>query len=127
MSFHVTHHAPRRGAVAALASLALLWNASAGAQRAARDRDNLPLVPLRMQWPSTTAIAVVDQNNPLVVEATSDGWVVLTPVGAWAEPFENQTTSRIQLTPSGVRQWSSIVRSALAIALDTSAKKARPP
>lgn len=80
---------------------------------------------MRTRWPATTAIAVVPQSYPIVVEATSDGWVVLTPVGGWGESPDGGALSHLQLTPSGVRRWTRIVREALAVSLD-STKKAVP-
>lgn len=129
MSLYVTHRVANRGHWIVLVVLALLSSASVGAQRATRGSDGAarPPVPLRTRWPSTTAIAIVERGNPVAVEATSDGWVVLTPIGPWAQPFETVPATRLQLTPSGVRKWTSVVRTALAIALDTSAKRRPQP
>ena len=81
-------------------------------------------VPARTTWPSTTAIAVIGRSAPLTVEATSDGWVVLTPVGNMGQSFYAVPTSRLQLAPTEAREWTSAYHAALSLPRDTA--KGRP-
>lgn len=99
----------------------LLSNGTVSAQGASSGASRSP-IPLRTRWPSTTAISIVQGDSPMTVEATSDGWIVLTPIGFWVQPFEGMFTTRLELAPANVRSWTSVVRSALAVVRDTAAK-----
>jgi TonB family protein len=118
------HHAARRGRTIVSVLCALLCGGAIGAQSVSIRATGAarPPVPLRTRWPSTTAISIVAGDNPVSVEATGDGWVVLTPVGVWARPFDGLSATRLEATPAGVRNWLSAVRSGLAIVRDTAAK-----
>jgi hypothetical protein len=130
MSIRIMHHAGLRGRSIVPLLVALSSSTVAGAQRGSTQPTSVsrPPVPLRTRWPSTTAIAIIERNNPVAVEATSDGWVVLTPVGPWLEPYNQKPTpTQVQLAPSSVRQWTREVRAALALASDSARKKSPQP
>ena len=80
-----------------------------------------PLIPLTTQWPSRTAIAVVapDQANPMTVEATSDGWVIVTPLAAGREDRDALPATRFHVAPNEIEVWMAAARSFTTPTADT--------
>jgi TonB family protein len=108
----------------------LFTSGPAGAQRTASEPHALSPapVPVNVRWPSTTAIAVFQPRYPVIVEATSDGWVVLTPVGygVAAESIDGRPSTHLQLSASWVRGWVRVVRQTLALSRDSTVQRPRP-
>lgn len=65
------------------------------------------------------------QANPLVVEVTSDGWVVLRPFIRLPDPSDEVPTSRLHAMPADVERWTSAARQLLALAADSSRREAQ--
>lgn len=80
-----------------------------------------PIVPLRTHWYSTFAVGVVapDLNTAAKVEATSDGWVLVTPITLGDDVRDRYPDRRMYLAPAEVLRWSSAVRALLARPLDS--------
>jgi len=81
-------------------------------QRVQRARaSDAPLIPLTTRWPSRTSIAVLapDHMSPMTVEATSDGWVIVTPLWFWHER-DVPPTVRLRLAPADVKAWATAAR-----------------
>ena len=80
-----------------------------------------PLVPLTTRWPSRQGIAVLapHQVNPMAIEATSDGWVVLRPFTR-PEMRDDIPTSRLHAAPEDVERWVTASRRLLARLADSS-------
>ena len=128
MSLDVTLPGVSRVAWIALLLAAHLSGSPLAAQSAAVESDDMSRAPIpsRTTWPTTTAIAVIGRASPVTIEATSDGWVVLTPVGNMGQPLHVVSTSRLQLAPEEVRRWTRALRAPLALPRDTSAKGRTP-
>jgi len=71
-----------------------------------------PLIPLTTRWPSRTSIAVMapDQMSPMTVEATSDGWVIVTPLAFWREDRDALPATRLHIAPRDLQAWLTAVR-----------------
>jgi len=117
---------PSRVAVAmrnALFAVALLTTSSAlAAQRVGPSAvKSAPLIPLSTRWPSRTAIAVVapDQASPMTVEATSDGWVIVTPLAAWREDRDALPSTRFHVAPDDIEMWMAAARAVTAPGADS--------
>jgi outer membrane biosynthesis protein TonB len=97
----------------ALVAVALLFSSSTlPAQHVRRTRaSDTPLVPLTTRWPSRTSIAALspDHMTPLTVEATSDGWVIITPLSLWRER-DSPPSERLRVTPEDLEAWTTAAR-----------------
>jgi len=80
------------------------------------------LIPLSTRWPSRTAIAVVapDQASPMTVEATSDGWVIVTPLAAWREDRDALPSTRFHAAPDDIEMWMAAARALTMPGADSS-------
>jgi outer membrane biosynthesis protein TonB len=78
-------------------------------------------IPLTTRWPSRQGIAVLapHQVNPMAIEATGDGWVVLRPFTR-AERRDDVPTSRLHASPDDVSRWTTAARRLLAQLADSS-------
>jgi hypothetical protein len=88
---------------------------------AARAADEAPLIPVTTHWPSRKAIAVVEAAglHPLTVEATSDGWIVLSPLSYYREDADAVPAMRLHLAPEDVHAWTTAVRALGAPAVES--------
>ncbi|HEX7980188.1 MAG TPA: energy transducer TonB [Gemmatimonadaceae bacterium] len=108
----------------ALLAVALLFLSSRlPAQHAAAAQANdTPLIPLTTRWPSREGIAAMAPRlvNPMAVEATSDGWVVLTPLATFPDRRDEIPAQRLHASPADVELWTTAARQLLARIADSS-------
>ncbi|HEX2781925.1 MAG TPA: TonB family protein [Gemmatimonadaceae bacterium] len=105
-----------------LIALSLLFPAAfALPAQSARPRAASPVVPLRTHWYSTFAVGLImpDALTAAKVEATSDGWVVVTPLSFGEDLRERYPDRRMYLTPAEVLRWAGAMRALLARQLDS--------
>ena len=123
MPIHLRIPVALRPALFAVALLSTSSRLTAQHAEAAR-RNEKPLVPLTTRWPSREGIAVMapHQVNPMAIEATSDGWVVLRPFTR-PEMRDDIPTSRLHALPDDVERWATAARRLLARLADTSRKE----
>ena len=84
-----------------------------------------PLIPLTTRWPSRTGIAVMAPKmvNAMSIEATSDGWVIVTPLTHWSEERDTPPTMRLHVSPEDVQTWTTAVRRVGAHVADSAASR----
>jgi TonB family protein len=125
------NRARRRVIRAALLLAAGLPPARAAAQRPVdSDARVPPLMPHATRWPQTTAIATLGadaQVAPAVIEATSDGWVVFTPIDAWTESDQTGPRMRLRARPAEVARWVDAVRARVRPGADSAATSPELP
>lgn len=60
--------------------------------------------------------------NPMAVHATSDGWVVVTPLSYWSEERDAPPPMRLHLAPEDVRAWTAAIHDLGARATDSATR-----
>src|SRR5438270_589688 len=122
MRFSPDHRFSRSIRRVALSLLALSLPLAARAQDADRSpKPATPIVALGTKWPTRTAVALfaTKQVNATAIEATSDGWVLWTPLQSGFEAREHGPTTRLRVRPTDALRWVDSLRALLRPSADS--------